>query len=195
MRDMIRQKLLFSLATLLFTLAAGFALAQDVEHVVSGEVTKVDKDAKTITIKATDGSEHALRYTEKTTVKGYRDADMDAKKGAADTYLRGKEGTHVVVRYTDKGADKVVNGVNDFGKDAMKETRGTVTKVDKASHDVVVKAEDGSETTYHLGRDAWVDTEKGAAKGANYTAKEGDKVVVHYTEDAGKKVVRFFKNL
>jgi hypothetical protein len=58
-----------------------------------------------------------------------------------------------------------------------------------------VKTEDGVETTYSLSRDAAVDTEKGVVKGTDYTAKEGDKVVVHYSEDAGKKVVHFFKSL
>jgi hypothetical protein len=38
-----------------------------------------------------------------------------------------------------------------------------------------------------------VDTEHGVVKGTDYVAKEGDQVVVHYTEDGGKKVVRFFK--
>ena len=30
-------------------------------------------------------------------------------------------------------------------------------------------------------------------KSSQYVAKEGDKVVVHYSEDAGKKIVHFFK--
>jgi Cu/Ag efflux protein CusF len=171
------------------------AAAQDVVHAVSGEVTKVDKSAKTLTVKAEDGTEHAFKYSDKTTVRGYHDASKMAKAGAMDTYFDGKEGTHVVVRYTKKGADKAALSVEDFGKEDLKEARGTVTKVDKGAHTVTVKTEEGAEATYSLGRDAAVDTEKGVVKGTDYTAKEGDKVVVHYSEDAGKKVVHFFKSL
>ena len=171
------------------------AVAQDVVHAVSGEVTKVDKKAKTLTVKAEDGTEHAFKYSDKTTVRDYHDASKMAKAGVTDTYFEGKEGTHVVVRYTKKGADEAASSVEDFGKDGLKEGRGTVTKVDKGAHTVSVKTEDGVETTYSLSRDAAVDTEKGVVKGTDYTATEGDKVVVHYSEDAGKKVVHFFKSL
>jgi hypothetical protein len=40
-----------------------------------------------------------------------------------------------------------------------------------------------------------VDTEHGLVEGAKYTAKEGDHVVVHYSEDAGHKVVHFSTHL
>lgn len=40
-----------------------------------------------------------------------------------------------------------------------------------------------------------IDTEHGVVKSTQYVAKEGDKVVVHYSEDAGKKVVHFFKGM
>jgi hypothetical protein len=33
----------------------------------------------------------------------------------------------------------------------------------------------------------------GIVKGSEWTAKEGDKVTVHYTEEGGKKLVHLFK--
>ena len=175
---------------------ASVAAAQDLVHVISGEVTKIDKDAKTIAVKTADGTEHVFKYTEKTSVKDYKDAKHEVKKGGMDAYFKGKEGSHVVVRYTDKGADKVADSFDDFGKDSMKESKGTITKIDKAGHTLKIKADDGSEQTYAFGKDAAHETDKGVMKGWDYTAskaKEGDKVVVHYTEDAGKKVIHFFE--
>jgi hypothetical protein len=99
------------------------------------------------------------------------------------------------VRYTEKGADKTAGSVDDFGKDTMKVSEGTTTKVDKAAHTVSIKTADGAETTYNWGKDATIDTGHGVVKSSQYAAKEGDKVVVHYTEDAGKKVVHFFKGI
>ena len=172
------------------------AAAQDVVHIVSGIVTKVDKDAKTIAVKTADGTEHVFKYTEKTAVHGAKDAAKDTKMGAVDTYFAGKEGSQVMVRYTKKGADEVASGVDDLGKDTVKVAKGTVTKVDKTAHTVTVKGDDGAETTYNVGKDAAIDSKNGIVKGWDYTAtkaKAGDKVVMHYTEDAGKKVVHFFE--
>jgi len=177
------------------TAVLSFAFDTDVVHAVSGAITKIDKDAKTIAVKTADGTEHVFHYTEKTTVRGARDAGKEAKAGAVDTYFKGKEGSHVVVRYTEKGADKTAASVDDFGKDTMKVSEGTITKVDKAAHTVAIKTEDGTETTYNWGKDATIDTEHGVVKSSQYVAKEGDKVVVHYTENAGKKVVHFFKGM
>jgi NADH dehydrogenase FAD-containing subunit len=175
---------------------ASLAAAQDAFHVVSGVVTKIDKDAKTIGVKTEDGTEHVFKYTEKTALHGYKEAGKGVKAGALDTYFAGKEGTHVVVRYSKKGGDEVASGVEDLGKDTVKLAKGTVTKVDKAGHTVTIKTDDGAEATYSFGKDAAGDSKNGIVKGWDYTAsraKEGDKVVVHYSEDAGKKVVHFFE--
>jgi hypothetical protein len=40
-----------------------------------------------------------------------------------------------------------------------------------------------------------VDTGKGVVKGTEYTAKEGDRVTVHYTEEGGKKIAHLLKRL
>jgi len=178
--------LLLALAALL---TATPALA--VEHATEGTVTKVDHAAKTITVKTADGVEHVFKFTAHTTMHGAR----AVKTGAVDTYLAGKEGTHVVVHYTEEGADKTAVGVEDLGKDTVKVSKGTVTGVDKVGHTVTVKTEDGAEETYRVGKDAAVDSEHGVVKGTEYTAKKGEKVTVHYTEEAGHKVAHFIKHL
>jgi len=177
------------------TATLGFAFDTDVVHAVSGAVTKIDKESKTIAVKTADGTEHVFHYTEKTAIHAGHETGKGVKTGAVDTYFAGKEGTQVIVRYTEKGAEKTASSVDDFGKDTMKVSEGTVTKVDKAAHTVSVKTEDGAETTYDWGKDATIDTGHGVVKGTQYVAKEGDKVIVHYTEDAGKKVVHFFKGM
>lgn len=197
MKRMIRtfRPLILLVCVTAFAVAAS---AQDVVHVVSGEVTRVDKDAKTITVRTADGADHVFKYSEKTAVHGYHEATMDTKKGAMDTYFKGKEGTTVVVHYTEKGADKAASSVEDLGKDTVKSAQGTITKIDKKAHTLTIKGEDGAESTYNFGKESASDTERGVVKGWDYTAskaKEGDKVAVQYTEDAGKKIVHFFKSM
>ena len=104
------------------------AWAQDVVHAVTGIVKHVDKDTKTVVVKAADGTEHTIKYTDQTVVKGAKDTGKGVEKGAddtgkgvekgaddtgkgvekgsVDTYLAGKEGTRVTVKYTEKGGEK-----------------------------------------------------------------------------------------
>jgi hypothetical protein len=195
---MNRNRLIRALMILLTLSAlASLAAAQDVVHVVSGVVTKVDSGTKTMAVKTSDGTEHVFKYTENTAVRGAHEGSEAAKAGLMDTYFKGKEGSQVVVHYTKIGGDDVARRVTDLGKDAQKIAKGTITKVDKAGHRVTIKAEEGSEQTYDFGKDASGDSEKGVVRGWDYTetkAKEGDKVVVHYTSSSGKKIVHFFED-
>ena len=192
---MMRYKTIARLLLVICAIAIGSAYAQDVVHAVAGAVSKIDKAGKTIAVKTADGTEEVFKYTERTAVRDSHEAGHAAKMGVMDTYFAGKEGSHVVVRYTGKGAEKTATLVDDFGKETLKVGRGTVTHVDRAAHTVAVKTDDGAEATYKLGTDGVVETDHGVVRGSRYIAKEGDKVVVHYTEDAGDKVVRFFKKI
>jgi hypothetical protein len=193
---MSRSKLLSGMFLLLCVIAfAGSAFAQDVVHAAEGVVNKTDKTGKTIAIKTADGTEHVFKFTERTAIRTSSETAHEAKMGALDTYFAGKDGTHVVVRYIGTGADKTATVVEDFGKTSLKAGKGTVTHVDRAAHTVAVKTDDGAESTYKLGQQAIVETDHGVVKGSRYALKEGDKITVHYTEDAGEKVVHFFHKL
>jgi hypothetical protein len=47
--------------------------AQDVFHAMKGVVKSVDKDSKTMVVKASDGTEHTIKWTDKTTMAGGKD--------------------------------------------------------------------------------------------------------------------------
>ncbi|MGB9105584.1 MAG: hypothetical protein WCC59_12555 [Terriglobales bacterium] len=162
-----------------------------VQHATEGVITRVDSAARTIAVKTADGAVEVFKFTGKTAVH----AAQGVKTGAVASYLAGKKGTHVVVHYTEEGADKTAVGFDDFGKDSVKVGKGTITDLDKAGHTVTVKTEDGSQQTYHVAKDAAVDTEHGVVKGAEYEAKKGEKVSVHYTEEGGHKIAHFIKRM
>jgi len=157
-------------------------------HAVVGELEKVDTGAKKITIRAADGTEHVISYSGRTLVHG-------AGATAKGTELVGKEGSPVVVRYTVEAGRETAEHVDVFGHDAVKTSEGTITHVDSAGHKVTVKAADGAEETYAIGRDSAVDSKHGLVDAAHFTAKEGDHVVVYHTEEGGKKVAHLFKHL
>jgi hypothetical protein len=188
-------------SALLFLTVSSSAIAQDVTkggdvvHAMAGVITKLDSAAKTITLKTLDGTEHVFKYTAKTSVHAAKEGGKEAKTGAVDTYMAGKEGTHAVIHYTGKGADETAVHVEDLGEHSLQVGHGTVTGVDKAARTVTIKTEDGTETTYHVAKDATVDTAHGVTKDSELIAKKGEKATVHYTDDAGKKVVHLFKSI
>jgi len=174
----------------------GIAAAQDVVHIVSGVVTKVDDGGKTIAVRTADGTDHVFKYSDKTLVRGYHESSKEAKAGVVDSYFKGKEGSEVVVHYTKVGGDDVASKVADLGKGSQKIAKGVITKVDKSGHRLTVKTEKGTEETFDFGKDAAGDSDRGVVRGWDYTdtkAKEGDKVILHYTESSGKKIVHFFE--
>lgn len=89
------------------------AVAQDLVHDISGVVKKVDKTTKTVVIKADDGTEHTIKYTEKTAVEGAKDTGKGVEKGSAESYLMAKKGAKITVHYTEKGGEKTAIGVKD----------------------------------------------------------------------------------
>jgi hypothetical protein len=108
----------------LFVLVAGIAwqtaAADDLVHIVSGVVKSVDKDTKTVVVKTADGTEHTIKYTDKTTVKAAKDTGKGIETGSVDTYLDAKKGATVTVKYTEKGGEKTAVGIKDASKATAK---------------------------------------------------------------------------
>jgi hypothetical protein len=109
-RSKIRAAWVVAIAVLL---TLGFAQAisaqDDVVHIVKGIVKSVDKDTKTMVVKAGDGTEHTIKWTDKTTVDGAKDVG----DGVA-------EGTKVTVKYTEKAGEKTAVGVKAAAKGTAK---------------------------------------------------------------------------
>ncbi len=115
---------LSGLFLLLATVAWQAAVAEDVVHAVSGIVKSVDKSTKTMVVKTSDGTEHTIKWTDKTTMKGVDATGKAVASSSVDTYGGFKEGTQVSVKYTEKGGEKTAVAI----KDASKATAKAVTQ-------------------------------------------------------------------
>ena len=113
-----------SLLVLVLAVAWQGTLAEDVVHAVSGIVKSVDKDTKTMVVKTSDGTEHTIKWTDKTTVTGAKDAGKGVADAGVATYDGAKEGTKVTVKYTEKGGEKTAVAI----KQASKATAKAVTQ-------------------------------------------------------------------
>jgi preprotein translocase subunit YajC len=143
-----------------------------------GTVTKVDHATKTLVVKTADGTEHTVKVAAKASVHG-------TKEGFEGL----KEGTEVAVHCTGQGAEKTAVEVDKLGKDGLKATEGTITKIDKDSKTATVKTADGTEETFKMTDHAADDAGKALGKVAEKSAKG----TVYYSEEAGKKVAHFFE--
>ena len=98
--------IMVSLLVLALAVAWQGTLAEDVVHAVSGIVKSVDKGTKTMVVKTSDGTEHTIKWTDHTTVKGVDATGKGVAVGSVDTYDGLKQGTKVSVKYTEKGGEK-----------------------------------------------------------------------------------------
>src|ERR1700755_2347887 len=96
------------------------AAADDLTHAVTGVVKSVDKGTKTMVVKTADGTEHTIKWTDKTTVEGAKGAGKGVEKGSEATYDGAKEGSKVTVKYTEKGGEKTAVAVKDASKATAK---------------------------------------------------------------------------
>ena len=161
--------------------------AQGSTNVITGTLDKVDSGSKTIAVKTADGTVETVKFTDRTTVHGLKDAG----KGAD---LAGKEGGHVIVHTVGEGGEKTAHSVDWVGDKAVHATEGTVEDVGKDSKTVAVKSADGTKETFEVADHAVVDTGKGVARYSTRGAKKGERVTVYYTEEAGKKIAHVFKH-
>jgi preprotein translocase subunit YajC len=158
-------------------LALTVCVAQDVVSVIHGTVKKIDKSIKTVVVKTADGTEHTVKVTDSAVVHG-SDEGFDGLK----------DGAELVVRCTAKGTEKTADDLGKVGKDGIKATKGTITKIDEGTKTVVVKSADGTEKTFEYTANASKDIGEAAGKGV----EKGSKVTVYYTEEVGKKIAHFF---
>src|SRR6202522_355315 len=181
MKNLVRTSLV-----LLF-LGALACAAQDVVSAVHGTISKLDSATRTAVVKTKDGTEHTIKFVDKTTVHGVDETGM----GAKDAFHGLKEGTEVVAHYTTKGTEKIAVEIDKVGKDGIKSVDGTITHIDRGTKTVAVKTADGTEETFKLSGHAAEDAGKDIEKGSEKTTK----VTVYYTEQAGKKTAHFFEKI
>jgi hypothetical protein len=174
----MKRSLVFGVLFVLFYSTA-FAITA-----VKGKVEKIDHTAKTIVVKAEDGTEHTFHFMERTAVHGTEKAGAVAK----ESFHGLREGSDVVVHYTVKGSEETAEEIDHVGADGLKAAEGTVTHIDRGAKTVSIKTEDGTEQAFRLTAHAADDAGKDISEGAEKSAK----VTVYYTEQAGHKIAHFF---
>ena len=148
-------------------------------NIVHGTIRKVDNTAKTIAVKTADGTEHTIKITGATTVKGTKEGFNGLTAGS-----------QIVARTTGTGVEEIAVEVGKIGEDGFKATDGIVEKFDKDAKKIVVKNVHGAKKTFELGGKALEDAGKPMSAGIT----KGTIVTVYYTEADGDKVAYYVSN-
>lgn len=109
---------------------------------------------------------------------------VPGKTDSTDLFEGLREGSQVVVHYDTANVSK--NAALDDSDHHLDMIQGRVTHIDRKKQQLVIALEDGSRQQLHL-------TEPVAAE-ANATS-ESAKVIVYYTNDAGDRIVQFFRQI
>ena len=91
------------------------AIGEDAAHAVSGVVKSVDKDSKTFVVKASDGTEHTFKWTEKTTVKGAKETGKGVAEGSEDAAKGTAKASEDAAKGTAKASEGAAKGTEKAG--------------------------------------------------------------------------------
>jgi aminoglycoside N3'-acetyltransferase len=161
--------------------AAVLVSAQSAPASIHGTVKEIDIGAKSMVVGTEHGTDITVHFAEKTVFHGTVAGGRDAFQGL-------KEGTVVVAHTAMVGTKKIALEVDVLGKGGLKSTEGTISRMDAAGKEIIVKTADGSEHVFEMTEHVTVDASKATAR----QARKAGKATVYYTEEGGKKIAHFF---
>ncbi len=149
---------------------------------LEGTMKTFYRAANTIIVTTIDGVEHAYHFTKDLVVHGGKGAGADALDGL-------REGSTVVVHYTVEGAGQTAQEIDRVGDEGLKVTEGVVTRIARRRRQITIRLDNEKTETFRL-------TDRAAAEATKDVDQAGTgapKVVIYYSDDAGRKVAHFFK--
>jgi hypothetical protein len=152
---------------------------------VHGTIKSLDSTAKTFVLRTADGTEHTFKLGTSAVIHGTE----KTAAGTTDAFKGLKNGSEVVVHYSDKGSEKTAEEIDYTGKGGLKTAEGTVTHIDRNGKILTLKTAKGTEETFRISDHAAED----AGKDIDAAGDKSGKVTIYYTEEAGRKIAHFFK--
>jgi hypothetical protein len=148
---------------------------------LEGTMKKFYRAANVVVVTTMDGVEHMYHFTKDLVVHGGKGAGVDALEDL-------REGTTVVVHYTVSGAEASAQEIDLFGDEGLKITEGQVAKIDRRRQEITIRFANGTTETLRM-----TSRLAESARGAEKAGADANKVIVYYSDEAGRKVVHYFK--
>jgi hypothetical protein len=170
------------LATCL-TLVTTAAKAQQRVHALSGTVTSINPKIGMIEIDTDDGSSAHFRWLKKADGEIEFDKTVSADAVPADKFTT--KGARVIVYYFGEGDLRTVVALRDLGDGSVAKSTGTVVKLNRRDHVLIIKNSAGTEESFHVDPKTVADTATGVMEGNKFDLSKGDQVRVTAVQVSG----------
>jgi len=147
---------------------------------LEGTMKQFYRAANVVVVTTMDGMEHVYQFTKDLIVHGGKKPGVDALEGL-------RAGTTVVIHHT-AGSQASIEEIDVLGDEGLKSTEGMVTNIDRRKNEITIRYNNGKTETLQMTSRAAAETEAGIDESA-----EEARVVVYYTDEAGRKVAHYFK--
>jgi len=149
-----------------------------------GTIQEIDEGAHRILVKTADGIERLFHLGGRSAIHG-----GDAAGDEAMRVL--KKGTRVVVHYTGEGENLTAQEIDRLDGDGLRQIEGKVTAVNRDTRTISIKLTNGTTQTLQLSDRAASDVGKDIDRASDGTVS----VMVYYKNEAGQRVVHYFKRV
>ena len=149
---------------------------------LEGTMKQFYRAANVVVVTTMDGIEHVYHFTKDLIVHGGKKPGLDALEGL-------REGTTVVVHETSGGAQASAEEIDVVGDQGLKITEGMVTNIDRRKEEITIRYSNGKTETFRMTSRVAAESEQAIGE----SGKSGTRIVVYYSDEAGRKVAHYFK--
>ncbi len=173
---------------------ASLSLAgQEVVHSLAGLVTAIDPIAKTIAVKADDGSQAVFKeMTDPNTPVDFN-PKFRREATAADEF--NENGVRVIVYYIGNSDIRTAVALRSLGPGPFTVTNGEVVSFEKGKHSFSVINSSGTVESFKITTDTVVEGPLGAQEGSTFHPVNGDRVRVTAAVDNGTVAALFINTM
>lgn len=165
--------------------------AQEIIHALTGTVSAIDTNTKTMTVFQDDGSKGVFKELSDSKTRIAFDKRVAADTTAANSF--DKQGAYAIVFYFGTNENRTVVALKTLGPGPFSSTAGTITKFD--AHSISVTDNAGASHTFTIDAQTVGEGNVGVVNGARLQAQKGDHVRVVSTTVNGNPVALFVRDL
>lgn len=148
---------------------------------LEGTMKQFYRAAHVVVVTTMDGMEHVYQFTKDLIVHG-------GKKAGVNALEEMQEGTTVVIHQRPGGSQAVAEEIDILGDEGLKITEGVVTHINRRKNEITITYANGTTETLQMTSRAAAESAAGDESGAR-----ASRVVIYYSDEAGRKVAHYFK--
>lgn len=192
--EIMRKVLLsISISAVCFICCPGNSAAQEVVHALTGSVSSINSNAKTITIFQDNGTQGVFSEPSGSKIRFDLDKKIADETTAAGAFMQ--QGAYAIVFYYGSISSPTIVALKNLGKGPFAATEGSVTKFESRTHTISVSDHTGTIRTFTINANTVAEGNMGVVEGSKLRAQKGDQVRVVSEMQDGVATALFVKDM